>query len=573
MERFRKASGRPASAWVTVPGMGRRALRLAGLCLLLSGGVAAAALSGSSNAATSPTTTTTATLGAVAPAAGTTLSTGSALVLTGHGWGHGLGLSQWGAYGYAKHGWTYDRILAHYYVGTSLGTTSIASIRVLVAQEKSAKLSSAAAWTATDAAGTVVQLAAAAPLVLKPDLVVNGQTLVPPVTFRSTVPIALDGKAYRGKLVVGLAAKQLQIVDKLGLEAYVKGVVPMEMPSNWSPEAVKAQAVAARSYALANVTQGRAYDVYGDGRSQVYGGVAAEAPASNAAVDATKAQVLFYGAKIADTMFSASSGGRTASAKETMGVDIPYLVSVADPYDTLSPNHDWGPVLYDLAKVGKALNLPAAIDDVQVKTGTSPRAETLSLLLDDETTATVRGNTLRSVLGLRSTWFTPELLALTSPKKPVAYGGAATLTGFAHGVTLPVTLEAKPTGGTWAPVATLTPAGDGALTATVSPQLTTQYRLALGTLRVALAKVGVAPVLTVQQSATGLGGTLEPLLAGSPVELQQQSSGVWTTVSSTVTDASGAWSFGGQLSAGTYRVRCTPGHGFVAAVSQALQVP
>jgi hypothetical protein len=283
--------------------------------------------------------------------------------------------------------------------------------------------------------------------------------------------------------------------------------------------------------------------------------------------------VLFYGGEVADTMFSSSSGGRTASAKETMGIDIPYLVSVADPYDTLSPNHDWGPVLYDLAKVGKALNLPAAIDDVRVKTGTSPRAETLSLLLDDETTATVRGNTLRSVLGLRSTWFTPELLALTSPKKPVAYGGAATLMGFARGVTAPVTLEAKPTGGAWSPVATLAPAGDGALTATVSPQLTTQYRLALGTLRVALAKVGVAPVLSVQQSATGLTGTLQPLLAGSMVELQQQSGGAWTTVSSTVTDAAGAWSFGGRLSTGTYRVRCTPGHGFVAVVSQALQVP
>ena len=214
-----------------------------------------------------------------------TLTTKSALILTGHGWGHGLGLGQWGAYGYAKHGWTYDRILTHYYVGTSLGAAPVSTIRVLVAQKAATTLSSTAAWTATDSAGTVVQLAAGAPLALKPDFAVEGQTLVPPVTFRSTAPLTVDGKAYRGKLVVSLAAKQLLVVNKLGLEAYVKGVVPMEMPSNWAPEAVKAQAVAARSYALAKVAKGRALDVYGEGRSQGDGGVGAGSFGRSAAVE------------------------------------------------------------------------------------------------------------------------------------------------------------------------------------------------------------------------------------------------------------------------------------------------
>jgi SpoIID/LytB domain protein len=569
MEIFRKASPRPAPAWATVSRMRRRALRLGALCLLLAGGAVAAVLSGASSAATTPTTTT---LGTVAPVTSGTLTTKSALILTGHGWGHGLGLSQWGAYGYAKHGWTYDRILTHYYVGTSLGAAPVSTIRVLVAQKPATTLSATAAWTATDSAGTVVQLAAGAPLALKPDFAVEGQTLVPPVTFRSTAPLTVDGKAYRGKLVVSLAAKQLLVVNKLGLEAYVKGVVPMEMPSNWAPEAVKAQAVAARSYALANVAKGRAFDVYGDGRSQVYGGVAGESPAASAAVDATRGEVVLYAGKVADTMFFSSSGGRTASAQESMGVSIPYLISVVDPYDTISPYHNWGPVVYDLAKVGKALNLPSAIDDLRVTPGTSPRAQTVSALLDDETTATVRGNTVRTVLGLRSTWFTPQLLELVPPKKALAYGSAATLTGFARGVTDPITLESKPTGGVWAPVGPLTPGANGALSTSVSPQLTTQYRLAVGKLRVALAKVGVAPVLSVQQAPTGLAGSVQPLLPGAPVDLQVQSGSVWTTVGSTVIDSGGAWTFGGQLAPGTYRVRCTPGHGFVAAVSPALQV-
>jgi hypothetical protein len=173
-------------------------------------------------------------------------------------------------------------------------------------------------------------------------------------------------------------------------------------------------------------------------------------------------------------------------------------------------------VVYDLAKVGKALNLPSPIDDLQVTPGTSPRAQTVSALLDDETTATVRGNTLRSVLGLRSTWFTPQLLELVPPKKALPYGSAGTLTGFAHGVTDPITLEAKPTGGAWAPVGPLTPGADGALSTSVSPQLTTQYRLAVGKLRVALAKVGVAPVLSVQQAPTGLAGSSSPCCPTRP---------------------------------------------------------
>ena len=115
------------------------------------------------------------------------------------------------------------------------------------------------------------------------------------------------------------------------------------MPSNWPAEALKAQAVAARSYALANLTKGRAFDLYGDTRSQVYGGIAAESPAASAAVDATKGQVVLYDGKVADTLFFSTSGGRTVSALEATGDAVPYLVSVADPYDTLSPLPRLGP--------------------------------------------------------------------------------------------------------------------------------------------------------------------------------------------------------------------------------------
>ena len=525
------------------------------LRLALAGGIAAAFLGGASHAAPPPTT----------------LTARSVLVLSGHGYGHGLGMSQWGAYGYAKHGWTYDRILTHYFVGTTIGTSAVSSIRVLVAQEKQATFAATAPWTVTDAAHQVVQLDPATPLSLGTDLTVNGQVLTAPLTIRSTQPLSVDGKAYRGRFAVTVVGKQLQVVDVVGLEAYVKGVVPAEMPPNWAPEAVKAQAVASRSYALANLAKDKTFDVYGDGRSQVYGGVAAENPASNAAVDATKHEVVLYAGKPADTMFFSSSGGRTASALETTGVAIPYLQSVIDQYDTISPYHAWGPVLFDLAKVQKALKLNSPIVDLQITPGTSPRAKRVTATLADGTTSTFTGNTLRADLDLRSTWFTPQLLAL-EPPKALAFGSAGTLAGFARGVTDPITLESRAPGGAWTAVSQVTPAADGSFSATVQPSVTTQYRLTVGMLHVAYAKVGVAPLLSVDQSTGGLSGALQPAVASAPVLLQQQSGTLWTTVSSTVTDSSGAWSFGGRLAPGTYRVRCTPGHGFVAVVSPAVVV-
>ena len=534
-----------------MPFVGRRTLGL-----VLFGGIIAALVGGSSRAATTQ------------PA---TLAARTVLVLTGHGYGHGLGMSQWGAYGYAKHGWTFDKILTHYFVGTTIGTTSVSSIRVLLAQEKTSTLTATAPWSVTDAAHQVVQLDPSTPLVLGTDLTVDGQVLTAPLTFRSTQPLSLDGKAYRGRFVVSVVAKQLQVIDVVGLEAYVKGVVPAEMPANWAPEAVKAQAVATRSYALANAATNKQFDVYGDGRSQVYGGVTVETPLSSAAVDATRHQVVLYAGKPADTMFFSSSGGRTASSLETTGVAIPYLTSVVDQYDTISPYHDWGPVLFDLTKVQKALKLTQPIVDMQLTPGTSPRVKRITAVLADGTTATFTGNTLRAALDLRSTWFEPELLAL-QPPKALPFGTAGTLAGFARYVAAPITLESRAPAGPWTPLEQVAPAADGTFSVAVQPSVTTQYRLTIGTLHVAYAKVAVAPVLSVTQTSAGVSGAVEPALPSAPVELQQLTGTTWATVSSTATDTGGAWSFGGRLAPGTYRIRCTPGHGYVAAVSPSLVV-
>src|SRR5262249_22239447 len=131
---------------------------------------------------------------------------------------------------------------------------------------------------------------------------------------------------------------------------------------------------------------------------------------------------------------SSTSGGRTASALESMGKAIPYLVPVADPYDTISPYHDWGPMLVNAASAMKALKLKAPIADVQVDDGASGRAHTVTVVSTDDSQATFSGSAIRTALDLRSTWFTSSLLQLAPAAKTMTYGGALSLTGRARGV-------------------------------------------------------------------------------------------------------------------------------------------
>ena len=568
METFGKASSGRAETSATVDRVGRSALRLAAASLSFFGGLGLAVLAagpafglGSSTTSATASSTT---------ADVTTSSAKAVLVLDGHGWGHGLGMSQWGAYGYARHGWSYSRILGHYYTGTSLGPAKTATVRVLLVAAKRATLTSGVPWTVTDSAGRHRKLVPGA-IVLKGGLSLAGRpALQPPYTFSAAEPLSVDGAPYRGRLTVAAAGKLVQVIDVVGLEQYLKAVVPSEVPSNWPPEALEAQAVAARSYALANLAKGRPFDLYGDTRSQVYGGIDAESPATSAAVAATRGQVVLYNGTVADTLFFSTSGGRTASALEATGTAVPYLVSVPDPYDTFSPYHDWGPVVIDAAKAAKELKLSAPISDVDLQNGPSGRVSSATIVSADDSQATVTGEQVRAALGLRSTWFTSALLELLPPAKTMTYGGAVSLTGTVHGADA-VSLESKTAAQPdWLPAGALTPGSGGAFSTIVRPQVTTQYRLAWNDVRAGLAKIAVAPRVVATVAAASVSGSIRPAVASAAVQLQQQSGTAWTTVSSTVTDAAGAWSFSGALPAGTYRVRCAPGQGLAPGVSATL---
>ena len=481
-------------------------------------------------------------------------------------------MAQWGADGYAQHGWDYRQILTHYYQGTTIGVQAAPAVRVLLAEGRTrVTLASDAPWKVTDAHGTSVRLAAGT-LQVGADLGVDGRALAGPLTFTpGSTPLRVGKLPYRGKLVLVSNGKRLQIVNSLPLDAYVLGVVGREMPASWPAAALEAQAVAARSYALAeleNVVTARAFDVYSDTRSQVYGGIAAESAPVTAAVQATAHQVVLYGGKVATTYFSSSSGGRTVSASEAWGKPVPYLVSVDDPYDTLSPYHNWGPVLIDARKAARQLKVPGELLQLNLSPGPSghvAQADAVGTNGDVQLT----GSTVRSALGLRSTWFTVGWLALTPPAEPVAYGGSGTLTGVARGVG-PVTLEQRAAGGTWQTVTSITPAGDGSFSVAIHASATTQYRLAAGQVRAAVVAVPVAPSVTVSLGAGAVQGSVQPAFAGAAVQLQRQTGTSWTTVASGTTDGTGAFAVSAQLSPGSYRVRCAPGHGLSPGVSQPI---
>ena len=119
----------------------------------------------------------------------------------------------------------------------------------------------------------------------------------------------------------------MQTVNAVGLDDYVRGVVAAEMPSSWAAAALEAQAVAARTYAITTDVGGNGYDLYPDTRSQMYGGVEAETPATDAAVAATGGQIVTYDGKPAVTYFFASSGGHTESIQNVWAGATPRAVA------------------------------------------------------------------------------------------------------------------------------------------------------------------------------------------------------------------------------------------------------
>ncbi len=337
-------------------------------------------------------------------------ASGAKWVVKGRGWGHGVGMSQYGAYGLARHGRGYRKILAHYYRHTRIGHAGDHTIKVLVGSGSDAvsfrKARKACGKRLRPRRGYRFKRSGSDVILRRAHRgrIANcGATGT--ATGDGTIRIG-DKGVYRGKLKATASGGELLVINAVGLQAYTKGVVPNEVSPSWPQAALRAQAVAARSYALATSGAG-AFDVYDDTRSQVYGGKGSETTRTNKAAQRTRGQVVRYRKRVATTYFFSTSGGETESIEYGFpGADpVGYLKSVRDPYDGASPYHTWK-VRYSQSEIESRLSglFAGRLRNIRVlQRGDSPRIVS-ARVVGSNGSSQVSGPGLQARLDLRSTW-------------------------------------------------------------------------------------------------------------------------------------------------------------------------
>ncbi|HEX5872282.1 MAG TPA: SpoIID/LytB domain-containing protein [Longimicrobium sp.] len=343
----------------------------------------------------------------------------SSVVVRGAGFGHGIGMSQYGSYGFAQKGYSYQRILSHYYSGTSMTTAPSKPVRVLLqASDPFVRVRGASRGPGGERLNPTVTYVARPAGGGRVSLTGKGKkvgTFSSPLRLSSAKPMRLMGRAinglssgtYRGSFELrGGAGGGVTAVNALPIDEYIKGVIAAEMPSSWHPQALRAQAVTARTYALStSKTSGGVFDQYPDTRSQVYRGVRAETSASNAAVAATARQILSYGGKPAVTYFFSTSGGKTENIENSFvgSSPKPWLKSKDDPYDTISPKHRWR-FRFSPSALGAKLGAPGRYEKIRViQRGLSPRI-VRARVYGSRGTKVLTGPQIRARLGLYDTW-------------------------------------------------------------------------------------------------------------------------------------------------------------------------
>ncbi|CAB4931789.1 unannotated protein [freshwater metagenome] len=353
----------------------------------------------------------------------------TAITVTGHGFGHGHGLSQYGALGAAGQGLTWQQIVGFYYPGTTWGRiggklriwiTADTGRDVQVVSERAIKVTSLArqrTWRlpavgarkwrlVAQGSDTAVQWTRGGRW--KTWRTVPGEAELSAADGVLTLAVPGARRDYRGTLqsVAPRGGKRIT-VNKVGMEAYLRGVVPQEVPALWEPDAVSAQSVAARTYAAfeRRANKGERYDLCDTTQCQVYGGVDVEHPAATAAIKATRGQGVLYDGQPAFTQFSASNGGFSSAGS------MPYLVAQPDPYDGLAnPTYStWTETLDDtmVEKQWPAIGDLTSIE-VTARDGNGDWGGRITDMAFVGTTGTARvdGDAVRSAFGLNSDWFT-----------------------------------------------------------------------------------------------------------------------------------------------------------------------
>jgi stage II sporulation protein D len=352
--------------------------------------------------------------------------------IRGAGWGHGWGMSQYGAYGAARKGLSWKQILAFYYPGTQLKTMSSGTkIKVWISADNDSSL------TVLPAGGLAVQDTAGHHYTLPtgPSYTSwrisrsgsgyrlsyrsrGGSYVTKSTGLRSgtwsfstrskIVKVVLPSgsvRSYRGTVALIKRGSGGRTINNVLLENYVQGVVPSEMPTSGEANAVRAQAVAARSYALRLQNFGgySGFDICDTTACQVYGGMGRETRTGNAAVKATAGKIVSYRGKVALTQFASSNGGYTAKG------DYPYLAAHRDPYDGVIKSQAWTRMI-SASSISRAWPSVGAVKQLQITSRDGAgawggRVKTIKIIGSSSTT-TVSGTTFQHMFSMRSTLFT-----------------------------------------------------------------------------------------------------------------------------------------------------------------------
>jgi SpoIID/LytB domain protein len=282
----------------------------------------------------------------------------------GAGWGHGFGMSQYGAYGAARRGLTWKQILAFYYRGTRVTTMpsrTVLKVWITADRDGSLRVRPTAGLNVRDGNGgrytlptgaryTSWRISRSGSGYRLSYRTPSGSEVTQPTRLSSStwsfyssakvIRVVLPSgsvRSYRGSVALVKRGSSGRTVNRVLLEDYVQGVVPPEMPTSWPAQAVRAQAVAARSYAvrLRDFTNYSGYDICDTVACQVYRGMGSETAAGNAAVRATKGAIVTYRGAVALTQFASSNGGHSAQGRYA------YLAPRRDPYDGVVRSQAW----------------------------------------------------------------------------------------------------------------------------------------------------------------------------------------------------------------------------------------
>ncbi len=334
---------------------------------------------------------------------------------TGSGWGHGVGMSQWGARGMAEQGNNYEQILRYYYSGAAVATrTSSNDLRVLSsATQTTVSLTAVGGAVRVGSLGTIPAGGTATLRRSGSNIVASGAVTGTvansvAVTYpNSSVRIATPGYTYRyGSVTVKLDTTGLRvIVGGLSMQHYLYGLG--EMSSSWPMEAIKAQATASRTFAQkrrdARTTAD--FDLYGSVIHQAYTGTKFEDTRWRSAVDSTANRVITHNGALIEALYSASSGGHTENSEIVWVSPLPYLRGKDDPFDAVAsnPHNSWSRT-YTGRQLGTWFGL-GTVTSVQIlgNTGTSGRVDKATIRLTGTGgTRDVSGPSFRSTVNANS---------------------------------------------------------------------------------------------------------------------------------------------------------------------------